>query len=280
MNKRAVILLFCFLGFSGFHWWDPIAKWVGIGNKAIEQGNIEEAKNAYSNVEKINSQLPELKFNQGIADIVSEETDNAVEHFKSAYAAAESNELKAKALYNKGIAEAKLQKYENALNSFKTSLKLDPNDEDAKANLELVRKYLQMQQMTPQPQQQQDKNQENDQDQNDEEQSNQSENRQQNQDQNQSQSTASPTPQNNEERNQNSNDAKTPTPTPSAQTQPVQTSAPAENKTPSPQPQMEEGKMSEQEAQRILDAMEEEEMEVLKRFHQLPQPEGRIEKDW
>ena len=32
-----------FLSMSGFHWWDPIARWIGIGNEAYREGQFDQA---------------------------------------------------------------------------------------------------------------------------------------------------------------------------------------------------------------------------------------------
>lgn len=58
-------------------------------------------------------------------------------------APAELASLKPKTLYNLGNAHFRLNQLPEAAKSYEQTLKLDPNDEDAKKNLELVKKLLQ-----------------------------------------------------------------------------------------------------------------------------------------
>ena len=87
------------------------------------------------------------------------------------------------ALYNQGNALAKSGKLEEAIKKYEEVLKLEPNHEDAKFNLE----YLKQQQQQNQQNQQQNQSQNQDQQQNQQQQNQQQQNQQQNQQQSQNQ---------------------------------------------------------------------------------------------
>ena len=251
----------------GFHWWDPVAKWIGIGNKAYQEGDSESAQEAYKKAEEVNPDSPAIQNNMGTVLYKQEDIESALKRFDRAIAG-DDPDVKAQALYNKGCVQMNMGRMNEAIQSFKESLLLNPQDEDAKVNLEIARKMVEMMPSPtpPQQNQQSDENSEDD-----------------------SQEEGTPPPQ-------------TPNPSPNAST-PQPQSAPAASPTPQPSPEssesagaeageptptpgqmpeeVEEGMMSQAEAERLLDALEEDEMEVLKRFHRLPEVDEKdIEKDW
>ncbi len=261
-STRWLGIVFVFISFSGFHWWDPVARWIGIGNQEYESGNLENAQKAYDHAEQINPGNPLIANNQGNVLYRQENYEDAEKKFQSA-AMSEDPKAKADALYNAGCAALMNKDPQTAVNSFQKSLALAPQDEDAKVNLEMALKMLQ-QMPTPTPQSQENQDGEQDSSQTPEPQP--------------SPGLETPTPSGTpeSESSQTEQSESTPEATPTSS---EETSMDDTEQKPTPEPQQ-EGEMSEEEATRLLDAMEDEEMEVLKKFHQLPQPERELDKDW
>jgi len=266
MIRRMSALILIFLILSGFHWWDPFARWIGLGNSSYEEGDFEAAEDAFSKAEKVVPGDARASHNLGASAYRQDRLEDAEARFRKA-AEAEDPVLGSNAWYDLGCTQLKAGNPEEAVKSFVEALKSDPRDSDAKINLEYARKMMeQMQNQTPPPQQQDGDNQESD------------ENQKQTPQPTPQESTPSPDECTSNENNQSG----TPTPTQTPEGGAQQESQPesGDNSSPPPEP-VQAGQMSPEEAQRLLDALEEEEMEVLKRFHQLPRPDDRkIDKDW
>jgi len=146
-----------------------------------------------------------------------------------------------RASYNAGNAAAMQQQLETALDAYRSALLCDPDNEDAKFNYEFVKRQLQEQR------EQSDGNQENQE---------QNQDRQQNQDQQQNQDE-------NQDRQQNPEQDKQ-----------HQNQEPRERQQPNPE------QLSEEEAQRILQALENEEEQLLRQIQKMKARPRRVEKDW
>ena len=75
-------------------------------------------------------------FNAGNASQKQQHYEDAAKYFQSVLKDASNPALQSKAGYNKGVAEIKQKQLQDAIQSFKQSLKLDPNDQDTRENLQ------------------------------------------------------------------------------------------------------------------------------------------------
>ena len=105
---------------------------------------LHQAKEAYNDknyslsaklYSKINND--EAKFNQANSLYKMKKYQEALKLFNSI----KDKKLKEKALYNAGNCNVKLKHYDKAIQDYEKALKLDPNDKDAKYNLELLKKH-------------------------------------------------------------------------------------------------------------------------------------------
>jgi len=154
-----------------------------------------------------------------------------------------------RASYNAGNAAATGKQLEQALAHYRRALLSDPTNADAKFNYEFVKRQLEEQQKQEQQQdkQNQDENKENeDQQKSDQDQ----ESDKENQDQQQQKDQQDSQDQNQEQQEQQQQDQQDPT------------------------------KMSQQEAERILDALQNEEEQLLRQVQKLKTRPRRVEKDW
>lgn len=271
---QMMLLGIVFLSMSGFHWWDPIARWIGIGNEAYREGQFDQAEAAYNQAQEAAPDSNIAALNRGSAQYQAGRYDESVANFEQA-ARSGDPALKAQAHYNSGCAQLSKGDAAKAVDSFRKSLIANPHDEDAKANLEMALKMKEQQpSQPPQPQEGSPQPDESGSPSPTPETSPSPE-------QQTPQSDGSPQPQ----ETQSESDSQTPTPQSAGQTQP--TPSPSDQ-TPAPAPQPastaeppKDGEMDKAEAERLLDLMETEELEVLKRFHQLPEVDERnVDKDW
>lgn len=115
-------------------------------NKQYLKGNKEEAINTYNSILTKKPTNSTTLFNTGAAL----QQNGNIEESRKVYDAAINNSikpsLKAKANYNVGNSFMKEEKWEEAIKHYKSSLKQNPNDEEAKYNLAYANAKLKQQQ--------------------------------------------------------------------------------------------------------------------------------------
>ena len=75
-------------------------------------------------------------YNLGNALYRKNNTEEAVKSYDNAIKNTTDNALKQKAFYNKGVAYQKAKKLPECINAYENALILNPNDEDARQNLQ------------------------------------------------------------------------------------------------------------------------------------------------
>jgi tetratricopeptide (TPR) repeat protein len=166
-------------------------QYIRQGNREYNKGEYVEAEVSYRKAnEKRNNRLSEILFNIGDALYKQEKYDEAAEKFTSNMSMNEDKTKRAAGLYNLGNSYLKSGKLNESIEAYKASLKLQPNNFEAKYNLayaqDLLKEQEQQEQNQQQDQQNQDNNnQDNQQDQNQQSQDNQDQDKQQQQEQNQ-----------------------------------------------------------------------------------------------
>jgi Ca-activated chloride channel family protein len=133
------------------------------GNKAFEKGNFQEALDLYRQAETERPETPELYYNEANALVETGKYEEAVEKFTKALNTDDIT-LQARAYYNGGNGFFKKEDFRQAIEWYQKSLELNPDDMDAKYNLELARNRLR-EQMERQPQDKQQQQQQQQQDQ-------------------------------------------------------------------------------------------------------------------
>ncbi len=126
---------------------------VAEGNRLYEQGQFEEAYERYLEALREAPGSPAIRFDQGNALYRTEDYQRAAEAYEDAIETGDPS-VAAAAWYNLGNALYRAQQLQGSLESYKSALRLDPSDIDAKHNLE--RAFEQMQQQEQQQQQPQD----------------------------------------------------------------------------------------------------------------------------
>ncbi len=215
---------------------------VNGGNDLYKDQKYGDAEVNYRKaLEKEQGLLPG-KYNLGNALHKQGKFDEAFKEYESVLEKAGTKDLKAESHFNAGNSLMKQQKYQEAVQSYIESLKLDPNDADAKYNLSYALRMLRQQQQQQQQQNKDKKNQDKKQDQqhqnkDDQQQQDKEKNQQQKQDQQQ-----------NQQQQQRAG--------------------------------QQERKMSKSDAERILDVLKNNEKDVQKKLRVRQAVRPRTEKDW
>ena len=122
------------------------------GKKAYEEGHYDEARVYYEHVLKNRKKDDGAQFGLGVTAYQQKDMETAARALNNAMNS-DDKSLASKAMYNLGNMFRDQQKMEESLALYRKAIELDPTDEDAKVNYELLKQVLQQQEQ----QQQQDK---------------------------------------------------------------------------------------------------------------------------
>lgn len=218
-------------------------------NEAFEDGNYEQAAELYRQAIEEDPDNARLHFNLASTLYKLGRTEEAMQSYDRFENLSDSPEEQSYASYNQGNILTEENKYKEAAEFYREALKKNPNDPDARHNYELA--LQRQQQQEEQQQQNQDSGQNQDQE-NQDQQEQQQGNNDQNQDQNQDQQP----PNNGQQQDQQEQE---------------------EQRQPQPQPT----EMTPEEAQNILDALEQLERELLENMKkESSETQSTNDKDW
>lgn len=217
-----------------------------LNNNGVEKYRDKKFADAEINFKKGLDKAPEnfiTNFNLGDAYYQQKRYDEALSSYQTALAEAKTKDEKAKVYHNIGNSLLKSNQIKESIDAYKNSLKINPNDDDTRYNLSYALSMLKNQQN--QQKQNQDKNQQNkDQDKNN-----------QNQDQKNKD-------QQNKQNQQNQN-------------KPQQNQTAQQDAT-----KQQQNKITKQEAERILQALKNNEKELQKQLRKQKATPFKTDKDW
>ncbi len=208
---------------------------ISEGNRVYEKGRYTDAEVEYKKALEKNPKSKEAQFNLGNSYYKQQRFDEAMREYSNSGVAMKSPEERATTYYNLGNSFYRSNKFQEAVEAYKQSLRLNPNDDDTRYNLQMAREKLKQQQ-----QKQENKDQKQDQKKDQQQQNQQQNQQQQNQQQKQEQAKQDQTRQQIQKKEQ----------------------------------------MPKQEADRILDAMRNNEKEVQKNLRKREAVRVKVEKDW
>jgi Ca-activated chloride channel family protein len=183
-NKISIILILVFAFGSSSVWADLNRSKVKAGVKAFEDSQYDKSLQHFQDALLDDPENPLGHYNVAEALYKNKKYEEAIKSYEKSLNS-QDIALREKAFYNLGNSYYQMNKYQEAIQNYIKALELDPNDQDAKHNLELVRaKLKEMAQKQPmQNQQQQQQNQQGGQQ--DQQQQNQQQDQQQSQQQQQ-----------------------------------------------------------------------------------------------
>jgi len=162
-EKKKVILkgvatVFVFMGLSISSFSQSAKSAILKGNKAYKVNDYNAAENDYRDALKNSENNVIADYNLGNALYKNENTDEAVKSFDNAISHSTDNSIKQNAYYNKGVALQKAKKLPECINAYENALMLNPNDEDARQNLQRALKEQEKQQQNQKQNQKQKQN--------------------------------------------------------------------------------------------------------------------------
>lgn len=163
LNVKTMLIFLLFIGVSMQTSAQNDRQLIREGNRAFRSGKFAEAETAYRKAATANPANPEAHYNLGCA-LLKQKNDKAAEaEFSQAATLSKDKLRQSKSHYNLGFIEQKRQNYKEAIKHYDNTLKLNPNDEDARINREICRRQQKKQQQQQQGggQNQDNKNQDN-----------------------------------------------------------------------------------------------------------------------
>jgi len=220
------------------------------GNRHYKEQRYDEANNSYRDALVDNPKSPIVHFDIADALYQKRKYEEALKSYDEAIKNGDEVNVQSQTYYNIGNTLYRLGKLPESVLAYQQALKLNPNDADAKFNLEYVRAKLK-QEAQKQPQQQNQQNQQGQQNQQDQN------NQQQDQDQQQQQQEQQ---QQDQQQNQQGKE----------QDQQQQQASAGDK----------QHELSKEDAARMLEALKNQEKEAQKARKQQVQGRVRVDKDW
>ena len=144
-TKKGLAALFLFSIMLGLSPRPVVAGPLQEGYDAYRKGDYETALHQFLDGQVEKPDHPEVLYNIGNAYYKTGKYDDAYAYYSQALSQAPES-LKEKLLYNMGNTAYRRQAMEEAIKNYEAALAIDPNDEQAKANLAFVREQLKQQQ--------------------------------------------------------------------------------------------------------------------------------------
>ena len=239
--RASLLLLLVTPLLVGWSFLDPFHENVEKGNDKAAASEAADALGHYEAATRVKPGSPIPDFNRGIVLGAEGEADAARDAYLAAAAAADPA-IAADALYNLGNLHLEKNEFEPAIDSYLRSLDLDPNDAQARRNLEIALRRQEEQQQQQEQEQEQDQDQEQDQEQ-----------------EQQPQDEESP-PEDEQQQNESP--------------QPQE-----EDEEPEPEPEPEE-QFTREDAERLLNAVQSDELKVLEQLQPEQPAPGASAHDW
>ncbi|MFT4968453.1 MAG: Ca-activated chloride channel family protein [Chitinophagales bacterium] len=261
--KRFIIILFLMVC-AQVTWAQSTYSLIQQGNKQVNKEQYTDAEIDYRKALEQEASLTVAEYNLGNTKYLLEDHDAAIERFKKAAEKFEDKGDKSHAYHNMGNSYLSKKEYENSIQAYKEALKLVPNNMDAKYNLAYAQLKLKKEQ---EQQEQENQDQEQDQEENEEE-----------QDQEQEQDDQGEQEENQEEGEEEKEGQGKEDEESEDDGEPEDQEGEDEGEKPQPK----EGSLSKEEADQLLQMLENEEAKLQEK---IDEPEGEavkimIEKDW
>lgn len=281
MKRSSYLFLLSVLTFSLALSAQTERKITRTGNTQYESGNFVDAEINYKKALEQNANLLEAQFNLGDALAKQDRFEEALASFDLVSSTSDDKELKANAFHNKGNVQLQQQDLEGAIESYKEALRTNPKDPQTRYNYAYAKKQLEQQQ-EQQQEQDQEQNQDQDQEQDQEQQQNQNSDDKDNQNkedaENGEQDDSEQDQQDQQDQGDTKEDETQENDQNSGETDGEETKDEQEEK----QGEAKENKLSPEEAQRLLEALKQEENKVQAKMkkHKIKGSKVKIEKDW
>ncbi len=157
VNIRSGLLLLLFMiCFSYPAWTQADKKFIRQGNRAYEKDKFPESEIYYRKALDKNKGSGDAVFNSGDALYKQKKYEDAGKQFTESHRMNEDKDKKSSSLYNLGNSLLMANKLQESIEAYKNSLRLKPDNKEAKYNLAYAQDLLKEQQQQQQQQQNKD----------------------------------------------------------------------------------------------------------------------------
>jgi Ca-activated chloride channel family protein len=146
LNRKIVTTIIVFFFVNSTCFAQNVKNEIRKGNEAYKKNNYDAAENSYRDALKIADNNTTASYNLGNTMFRKDNTDEAVEAFDNTIKNSSDDITKEKAYYNKGVAYQKAKKLPECINAYENALMLNPQDEEARQNLQRALKEQKQQQ--------------------------------------------------------------------------------------------------------------------------------------
>ncbi|MBU1147794.1 MAG: tetratricopeptide repeat protein [Candidatus Omnitrophica bacterium] len=151
--KSMVIIVF-FFSTVGWIWQSPTVKKSKEAAKLYNEGKLDEALSKWRDAQIESPDKKELHYNIGGALHEQKRYDDSFKEYEKALDT-KDDELKPKTYYNIGNTHYRMGKLPEAIEDYEKCLQITPDDEDAKYNIEFIKKKMEEQKQEQQQESQQ-----------------------------------------------------------------------------------------------------------------------------
>ncbi|MCK5256896.1 MAG: tetratricopeptide repeat protein [Deltaproteobacteria bacterium] len=128
--------------FSDLSYGDSLYSKIEKGSALYDGKKYDEAVKSFIDAQIESPENPKLKYNVANTHYKMRNYEEAVKNYQDVAATAQDIQLEEKSIYNIGNCMYRQGRLEEAVEYYKKALELDPNDQDAKYNLEFVREEI------------------------------------------------------------------------------------------------------------------------------------------
>ncbi len=155
---KIFLALVFYISLLGWAWGDSLASKNSQANKLYKEGKVDEALSKWRDTQIENPDNDKLRYNIGNGLHEQKKYEDAFNEYEKSLDS-KNSELRSKAYYNIGNTHYRMGKLPEAIEDYKKCLEINPDDEDAKYNIEFIEKKLKEQSQSSQSQEEQDKEQ-------------------------------------------------------------------------------------------------------------------------
>jgi len=138
---KILLALLFYISTLGWAWGDSLASKNSQANKLYKEGKVNEALSKWRDAQIENPDNDKLHYNIGNGLYVQKKYEDAFNEYEKSLDS-KNSELRSKAYYNIGNTHYRMGKLPEAIEDYKKCLEINPDDEDAKYNIEFIEKKL------------------------------------------------------------------------------------------------------------------------------------------
>ena len=133
---KIFIQIFSFLLIANFSLAQTTGELIRKGNEEYRGNEFDKAATSYNEALAMDPDNLTAKFNKANTDYRMNKPDEAIKQYEELAAKSSTKERQARAFYNKGAILSKQKKLDESIEAYKNALRRDPNDVQARENLQ------------------------------------------------------------------------------------------------------------------------------------------------